>query len=263
MATPAFAEDAPLPPSRPSDLVAPESHGSSVDLDIPRLPPLPPPRPVDLATPVTPVAPVPVPASVPAPPSPTPTPRIASDKDVAACTTLLGSGAVVAHVVPPIHDDGECGIDAPVVLEAVVLSGKRTVAVEPAPTMRCDLAAALARFVSEDIDPMLVAQNLTLQRVTNADAYSCRGRNRVPGAKLSEHGKGNAIDLDALIVAPARRIPLTGPESTPVAALLRAAACARFATVLGPGSDGYHETHIHLDLEDRRTHGTLCQWRLP
>ena len=32
---------------------------------------------------------------------------------------------------------------------------------------------------------------------------------------------------------------------------VRAAACGRFSTVLGPGSDGYHESHIHLDLAER------------
>ena len=37
-------------------------------------------------------------------------------------------------------------------------------------------------------------------------------------------------------------------------------ACARFSTVLGPGSDGYHEDHIHLDLMERRNNYKICQW---
>jgi len=37
-------------------------------------------------------------------------------------------------------------------------------------------------------------------------------------------------------------------------------ACARFSTVLGPGSDGYHEDHIHLDLMERRNNYRICQW---
>ena len=36
--------------------------------------------------------------------------------------------------------------------------------------------------------------------------------------------------------------------------------CARFSTVLGPGSDGYHEDHIHLDLMERRNNYKICQW---
>ncbi len=41
---------------------------------------------------------------------------------------------------------------------------------------------------------------------------------------------------------------------------IRASACARFSTVLGPGSDGYHEEHIHLDLAERRGGYTMCEW---
>jgi Extensin-like protein C-terminus len=37
-------------------------------------------------------------------------------------------------------------------------------------------------------------------------------------------------------------------------------ACARFPTVLGPGSDWYHEDHIHLDLMERRGNYRICQW---
>jgi hypothetical protein len=39
-------------------------------------------------------------------------------------------------------------------------------------------------------------------------------------------------------------------------------ACARFSTVLGPGSDWYHEDHIHLDLTARRNNYKICQWEV-
>ena len=38
--------------------------------------------------------------------------------------------------------------------------------------------------------------------------------------------------------------------------------CARFSTVLGPGSDWYHEDHIHLDLAQRRNDYRICQWNV-
>jgi hypothetical protein len=41
---------------------------------------------------------------------------------------------------------------------------------------------------------------------------------------------------------------------------LRASACQRFTTVLGPGSDGHHEGHIHLDVAERRHGYRICQW---
>jgi len=41
---------------------------------------------------------------------------------------------------------------------------------------------------------------------------------------------------------------------------LRKSTCARFHTVLGPGSDGYHEDHVHVDLAERRSGYRMCQW---
>jgi hypothetical protein len=38
--------------------------------------------------------------------------------------------------------------------------------------------------------------------------------------------------------------------------------CARFMTVLGPGSDWYHEDHIHLDLMERHNNYKICQWNV-
>jgi hypothetical protein len=32
--------------------------------------------------------------------------------------------------------------------------------------------------------------------------------------------------------------------------------------VLGPGSDWYHEDHIHLDLAQRRNDYRICQWNV-
>jgi hypothetical protein len=43
---------------------------------------------------------------------------------------------------------------------------------------------------------------------------------------------------------------------------LRASACARFSTVLGPGSDGNHEEHIHVDLAERRGGYKMCEWEV-
>ena len=48
--------------------------------------------------------------------------------------------------------------------------------------------------------------------------------------------------------------------SKPLREELRQSACARFTTVLGPGSDGHHESHIHLDLAERHNGYRICQW---
>jgi hypothetical protein len=41
---------------------------------------------------------------------------------------------------------------------------------------------------------------------------------------------------------------------------MRTSVCTRFATVLGPGSDGFHEDHIHVDLAERHSSYRICQW---
>ena len=133
---------------------------------------------------------------------------------------------------------------------------------QPAPIMRCDLAATVARWIIEDVAPALDRQNTKLVSINDAESYSCRSRNHVEGAKLSEHARGNAIDIESFVLAPATRVALTSPQAGPFVTLVRASACARFATVLGPGSDGYHDQHIHLDLEPRRNNSSLCEWRI-
>jgi hypothetical protein len=83
------------------------------------------------------------------------------------------------------------------------------------------------------------------------------------GAKLSEHGKANALDVRAIKLASGTVEVLTD-ASAPVKFRLplRRSSCARFTTVLGPGADNHHENHVHVDLAERRNAYRLCQWDL-
>jgi hypothetical protein len=93
------------------------------------------------------------------------------------------------------------------------------------------------------------------------DSYECRGQNRVRGATLSEHGRANALDLRGFKLANGKMVELTDVNvAKEWRESLRASACVRFHTVLGPGSDGNHETHIHVDLAERRSGYKICQW---
>src|SRR5258708_38784550 len=100
-----------------------------------------------------------------------------------------------------------------------------------------------------------------LSAIENYDSYDCRGRNRVAGAKLSEHGLANALDIrsvrlkDGRVVRPADQ---AAPSGFRVAT--KAAACNRFPTVLCPGSDGYPRDHIHVDRIERHGANRLCPW---
>ena len=97
----------------------------------------------------------------------------------------------------------------------------------------------------------------------NFDSFECRGRNRVVGAQLSEHGRANALDVRAFRLANGQSISLTDrmvPRE--VRENVLHSVCTRFTTVLGPGSDGYHEDHIHLDLMERHNNYKICQWNV-
>ncbi len=85
----------------------------------------------------------------------------------------------------------------------------------------------------------------------------------VPGAKLAEHGRGNALDISAIKLGNGALFNLTDPlVSKPFREQMRALACGRFTTVLGPGSDAYHSDHIHLDLAERTRGYRICQWNV-
>ena len=103
-----------------------------------------------------------------------------------------------------------------------------------------------------------------LRSVETYDAFECRGRNRVEGGKLSEHGKANAVDLRSFTLADGRILGLTDVKAAKeFRDEMRDSACRRFTTVLGPGSDSYHESHIHLDLIKRRKGFRMWEVRTP
>jgi hypothetical protein len=111
--------------------------------------------------------------------------------------------------------------------------------------------------------PLAAGLGSEISDLDNFDSFECRGRNRVAGAQLSEHGRANALDVRGLKLADGRSISLidrTVPRDLRETVLH--SACARFSTVLGPGSDWYHEDHIHLDLMERRGNYRICQWNV-
>ena len=91
--------------------------------------------------------------------------------------------------------------------------------------------------------------------------YACRTRNSRPGARLSEHAKGNAIDIAAFILADGSSLSVLADWNGPNSRLMRqlhASACGPFGTVLGPDSDRHHRDHFHFDVADHRG-GAYCR----
>ena len=176
------------------------------------------------------------------------------------CDDRLAKIAVVVPM-PRLIGPGACGGGDMVRLDAVLLPDKKRIDIKPAPYLRCPMAESLAAWVRDEAAPRAGAIGPALRSVDTYDDYDCRGRNRIVGARMSEHGKGNAVDVRSLTFADGRVTQLTDvTASKDLRDGLRESACARFTTVLGPGSDGYHEEHIHLDLAERNNGYRICQW---
>jgi hypothetical protein len=176
---------------------------------------------------------------------------------------LAATGHVLFSALPPLAGPGACGAPDVVRLEAVVMPDRSHVALEPAPTLRCTMAAAIGEWVRDEIGPAAAGLGAPLRAIENYDSYDCRGMNRVAGAKLSEHGKANALDIRSLKLADGKAVRLVDVAvARSFRERIRASACARFVTVLGPGSDGYHEQHVHVDLAERHSDYRICQWEM-
>ena len=121
--------------------------------------------------------------------------------------------------------------------------------------MTCPLARQFARWTREAMQPAASAWlGSRVVRIESLGTYSCRPVNGRPGARLSEHGRANAVDIGAFVLADGRRVSVRdgwrgGDED--VRRFLRnvhAAACRRFGIVLGPDSDAFHRDHLHFDM---------------
>jgi len=180
-----------------------------------------------------------------------------------ACRQALTEDIAIAPSIPDIYGPGGCGGEDLVRLEAVVLPDKRRVAVNPPATLRCKMATAIADWIRTDMVSLTAGLGTEPSRLENYDSYECRTFNGIPGAHLSEHGHANALDVRAIRLANGQSIVLTDRN---VPRELREgilhSVCRRFMTVLGPGSDGYHEEHIHLDLMERHNNYKICQWNV-
>ena len=187
-------------------------------------------------------------------------PAAAAPAPPSACQLRLAKIAVFTPL-PTLVGAGECGSADAVHLDAVILPDQGKVAVTPAGILRCPMAEELAHWVREDVAPSAVKLGSALRVLDNFDSYECRGRNRVRGATLSEHGRADAIDVRLFKLADGRSLTLTDVNVDKAwREAMKASACARFSTVLGPGSDGNHEEHIHLDLAERRNNYKVCEW---
>jgi hypothetical protein len=163
--------------------------------------------------------------------------------------------------LPDRAGPGECGAADRVQLDAIKMPDGSRVAMTPPATLRCAMAESIAEWVRSDLGKAAKDHGSALKAVVGSGSYDCRPRNGIKGAKISEHGRGNAMDIAVLKLANGAVIDLTR-DTDPKAFrdTARSSACSRFTTVLGPGADAHHERHIHVDLAARNRGHRLCQW---
>lgn len=259
----------PLPPERPPELTpaAPASPPLAA-------PPVPPERPAELRAQEPPVPPAPV-ARTPdrnppilSPPLPPPAPpevsgeaalalKVAAPDDTACRVRLKRLGAAF-EPLPPIAN-GQCAAASPLKLTAL----GDGIGLPQSATLVCGAAEALARWATEVQAAATQELGQPLAGIAIGTSYECRGQNHDPDARLSEHAFANGADVMSFSFAGHAPIGVSAlPEGTPEARFLarvRGRACGFFRTVLGPGSNAAHATHLHLDERERSGGHRLCQ----
>jgi len=238
------------------------------DLKVPPPVPLPPQKPANLnvpppaATPApTPKVPIIVPKPAPAVPPVVVTPPQPSTGNCLA--DLAASGAQFSPVPQPVAT-GDCTIDNPVKMTNLkTLQG--LVKLPDQPTVNCKFALTLQNFVAGKVQPLAQSDmQSTIVAMGTGPGFDCRGRNGDSSAKLSEHAKGNAVDIVFFNFANKTGVLVKdalNDQATGFAFLrdVRAEACKAFTTVLGPGANSAHAEHFHLDLEPRNGGYRICQ----
>lgn len=147
------------------------------------------------------------------------------------------------------------------VAEAVRVRSVAGVALSRPATMDCGTATALRQWVEKGLQPAFRKRSQVVE-LRVAAHYICRTRNNRPGAKISEHGKGRAIDLSAFTLKSGEVVTvLNGWHSKSWGRNLQKAyraACGPFGTTLGPKADRYHQDHFHFDTARYRS-GPYCK----
>lgn len=166
---------------------------------------------------------------------------------------LCGDPRIKGTTLAPIGSKVQgCGIANPVRVTEV--DGVR---LSMAATLDCTAAVALRKWVTTGLKPAVGKAGVSELKI--AAHYACRPRNNVKGARVSEHGRGRAIDIAGIVMANGKLLTVLGDyRSSAMLKKVRQAACGIFGTTLGPGSDRYHSDHFHFDTAAYRS-GPYCR----
>ncbi|WP_235912980.1 extensin-like domain-containing protein [Oceanomicrobium pacificus] len=170
---------------------------------------------------------------------------------------ICGNKQIRGVKVDPIGTGGGCGIANPVKVSSV--SG---VMLQMQPVLNCEAATALNTYVREGAKPAIGKTGGGLQSIDIVAHYACRRRNNLPQGKLSEHARGNAVDIAGFNLRNGETLTVLGDwasgKHAKTVQALHKTACGPFGTVLGPRSDRFHRDHFHFDVADYRS-GPYCR----
>jgi hypothetical protein len=150
-----------------------------------------------------------------------------------------------------------CGVQGAIKLRSV--SG---IALSQQSVMDCGTAKALKSWVDNGLKPAIGQRGGGVSQIKVVAHYACRTRNNKRGAKISEHGKGRAIDIAAFFLRDGSEISVLkhwgkGWRGKALRKMHKIA-CGPFGTVLGPNADRYHRDHFHFDTARYRS-GSYCK----
>ena len=192
-------------------------------------------------------APIPVAAALPAPG------RRKEDGRGSVC----GIAAIKGEEIAPIRASVKgCGL-----ADGVRVTSVSGVRLSTPADIDCATAKALNGWVRDALLPAVGSAGGGVSRLDVAASYVCRPRNNQKGNRISEHGKGHAVDISAIVLESGKAISVQRDwgrgQGGRILKKVRAAACGPFSTVLGPGSDRFHRDHLHVDTA--RGRGPYCK----
>jgi hypothetical protein len=189
-------------------------------------------------------------------------PRAVMPQSEVSCRAELRRLGVDFKDIQRIADGPSCGIEYPVLLSG--FSGN--IDLKPATKLNCQTTLALAKWVKFELAPSSRYRYLSgVKTIESMGGYSCRRMNnsRQKRNPMSEHARGNAIDLGKFVLKNGKRIDVRKKSifafrERGLLNTVRDDSCKYFHTVLGPGSNKEHWNHFHFDLRSRKSGSRYC-----
>lgn len=171
--------------------------------------------------------------------------------------SVCGVASIKGEAIGDVPGPGGCGVE-----NAVRITSVGGIMLSQPATLNCGTAKTFDGWVREAAIPIIGTTGGGLRSLKVPAHYACRTRNHKRGARLSEHSKGNAIDISEFHLADGSALSVQGDwgggRKGRIMKELHASACGRFGTVLGPKSDRYHRDHFHFDIARHRG-GPYCR----